>query len=357
MAIALLVGLVPLAPARAQTTEEQLREARRELTRVQGEADELAARYEVAYTRQAELETEVLRLRADLEAKESEARVLRRAVNERAATAYKQSGSLAFVPALFEPDILAMERRVRLFENANAVGNETLDRLGAVTEDLGVRREQLDAALADQRVAVDQLARDSAELQDRLEAMQELRSRLEDELAAEEAAARAAAAAERARQEAEARRLAELRRNQQQDDDDPDTTPTPDADIVCPIRGAVSFVDSWGAPRSGGRRHQGVDLMSPFGTPNVAVVSGTVSHKSGNLSGLGVYLYGDDGNTYYYFHLQSYEGSGGRVEQGEVVGYTGDTGNAQGGAPHTHFEYHPGGGAAVNPYPLVRPVC
>lgn len=97
--------------------------------------------------------------------------------------------------------------------------------------------------------------------------------------------------------------------------------------------------------------------MSPFGTPNVAVVSGTVSHKTGNLAGLSVYLYGDDGNTYYYFHLQSYEGGPRRVSQGEVVGYTGDTGNARGGAPHTHFEYHPGGGGAVNPYPLVRPVC
>ena len=57
----------------------------------------------------------------------------------------------------------------------------------------------------------------------------------------------------------------------------------PGADIVCPVAGAVEFVDSWGAPRSGGRRHQGVDMMSVHGTPVVAPVSGLVSYRSSRL--------------------------------------------------------------------------
>ena len=97
--------------------------------------------------------------------------------------------------------------------------------------------------------------------------------------------------------------------------------------------------------------------MSPRGTPNVAVVSGRAEMRAGGTSGLGVWLYGDDGNLYYYFHLEAYEGGIRRVAQGEVVGYTGNTGDASGGAPHTHFEVHPGGGPAVNPYPTVVAIC
>ena len=126
--------------------------------------------------------------------------------------------------------------------------------------------------------------------------------------------------------------------------------------LVCPIRGAVSFVDSWGAPRHQGP-HQGVDLMAALGTPDVAVVSGSVSFRSGGTSGNGAYLQGDDGTLYYYFHLSAYEGAARRVAQGEVIGYVGNTGDASGGPTHTHFEIHPGGGPAVNPYPSVRAVC
>ena len=118
----------------------------------------------------------------------------------------------------------------------------------------------------------------------------------------------------------------------------------------------MSFIDSWGAPRHQGA-HQGVDMMAATGTPNVAVVSGDVTFKEGGTSGLGAYLHGDDGNLYYYFHLSAYEGGARHVSQGEVIGYVGNTGDARYTAPHTHFEIHPGGGAAVNPYPSVAAVC
>ena len=122
--------------------------------------------------------------------------------------------------------------------------------------------------------------------------------------------------------------------------------------MLCPMLGSA-YGDTWGAPRSGGRRHQGVDMLAPTGVPIVAVVSGAVTFKQNRLGGNAVSLVGDNGNRYYYAHLSRYEGVSRRVEQGEVIGYNGDTGNAT-GVPHLHFEIRPGGGVPVNPTPSVR---
>ncbi len=122
--------------------------------------------------------------------------------------------------------------------------------------------------------------------------------------------------------------------------------------IVCPMAGAA-YGDTWGAARSGGRHHEGVDMLAPFGVPIVAVTSGYVTYKQNQLGGNAASIAGDNGNRYYYAHFGSYEGSNRRVEAGEVIGYNGDSGNAA-GTPHLHFEIHPGGGLAVNPTPSIR---
>ncbi len=125
--------------------------------------------------------------------------------------------------------------------------------------------------------------------------------------------------------------------------------------IVCPVAGPRAFGDTWGAARSGGRSHEGVDMMSPGGTPLVAVESGSVQFKTTRLGGNSVWLNGNSGTRYFYAHLSAWEGSSRSVSRGEVIGYVGATGNTT--ANHLHFEVHPGGGRAVNPYPYVRAVC
>ena len=128
-----------------------------------------------------------------------------------------------------------------------------------------------------------------------------------------------------------------------------------DTDVICPIA-TSAFGDTWGAPRSGGRKHQGVDMISPRGTEIYAVVAGFARFEQNGLGGNAIWLTGTNSNGYYYAHLDSYSGESRNVSQGEVLGYNGDTGNAR-GTPHLHFEVHPGAGAAVNPTPTVRNAC
>jgi murein DD-endopeptidase MepM/ murein hydrolase activator NlpD len=262
-------------------------------------ADSAAASYEEAQVRVGEIDAEIRQLEEQIAA-------LKAAAQRRAVTAYKDTGSGADLFTASDAPIDAA-RREKLLDEANASDNDAVTRLARL-------QEALDARRADEQAALDKFREQAARL----------------------------AAAQKA-QGGYAR----------------DNSPSPvSADgLICPVRGPVSFVDSWHDARPGGRAHEGVDLMAPRGTPNVAVVSGSVTMKSGGISGNGVHLQGDNGNLYYYFHLDAYEGGARQVTQGEVIGYTGNTGDASGGATHTHFEVHPGGGGAVNPYPVVRPIC
>lgn len=131
---------------------------------------------------------------------------------------------------------------------------------------------------------------------------------------------------------------------------------------LCPIAGPTAFTDTWAAPRSGGRQHQGVDMFAARGTPVVASVPGVVEHANDSLGGLSYRLWGDDGTYYYGTHLAAHGPITGRVPAGTIVGYVGESGNAAGTGPHLHFEIHPGREkgsppAAINPTPTVNAAC
>lgn len=129
----------------------------------------------------------------------------------------------------------------------------------------------------------------------------------------------------------------------------------------CPIATPYHFIDSWGFPRSGGRRHKGVDIMGQHGAEVYAFRTGTISQLSqGGLGGISLYLRGNDGNVYFYTHLDGYASGmrvGSPVEAGDLIAYNGNTGNARGGAAHIHWEVHPGGGSPVNPYRYAAAAC
>jgi murein DD-endopeptidase MepM/ murein hydrolase activator NlpD len=134
----------------------------------------------------------------------------------------------------------------------------------------------------------------------------------------------------------------------------------PVAASLCPVAGPVTFTDTWHAPRSGGRLHQGVDMFAAEGTPVVSVAPGRVEQYHNSLGGLSYRLYADDGTFYYGTHLSAYANVGaGHVDTGTVIGYVGRTGNAATTPPHLHWEIHPGGrgSPAVNPTPTADALC
>jgi murein DD-endopeptidase MepM/ murein hydrolase activator NlpD len=212
---------------------------------------------------------------------------------------------------------------------------------------------------AGDNAAIRVIADASAELsrrRDELEARRAEQQRLSDDLRAERKNVELALSFMAKRDNALQSRL--IARTSRDERTPYETTPGPIpvvTDFTCPIQGPLAFTDTWGAPRPGGRRHEGTDLMNPYGTTNVAVVSGTFETHHSGLGGLSIYLHGDDGHTYYYAHLSQIVGPDRRVAQGEIIGRTGSSGDAT--TPHTHFEFHPNGGRAVNSYPLLRGHC
>jgi murein DD-endopeptidase MepM/ murein hydrolase activator NlpD len=124
--------------------------------------------------------------------------------------------------------------------------------------------------------------------------------------------------------------------------------------MSCPVDGETSFIDSWGAGRSGERRHQGIDMISDRGTPIVAALAGSAEFKRTNAGGKSVWLTSPAGDKFFYAHLDDWAGESRVVDQGEVIGFVGSTGNA--GGPHLHFEVHPDGNPE-NPFPFTDQAC
>lgn len=134
--------------------------------------------------------------------------------------------------------------------------------------------------------------------------------------------------------------------------------------LPIPVKGIKyqQLTDTWGASRSQGRRHEGIDIMAPQGTKVVSSTAGVVTDlRNNNLGGKVVWVAGPAGSYHYYAHLNKHKRGlkiGDRVKKGQVIGYVGNTGNARGGSPHLHYGVYLAGKGrgAVNPYYfLVRP--
>ena len=144
--------------------------------------------------------------------------------------------------------------------------------------------------------------------------------------------------------------------------------------LVFPVLGEATYTDDFGDPRGQGR-HEGIDMLAPRRALVLAAEAGTVKfHTTSSRAGCMLYLDGRSGTEYLYIHLNNdlTDGNdnqgrcvqgvayakglkdGAKVSAGEVIAYVGDSGDADGIHPHLHFEVHPNGGVAANPYPHLN---
>jgi peptidoglycan LD-endopeptidase LytH len=313
-----------------------LDDARRRQRVLKAELQEATAELQAAEAALAKAEDQLAYDKGQLQAADRQQRGARAALAGQAAAMYR-SGGLAFADSLLDQDpaqvpgrvemaTVLVSRNAQLIEDAQVTGDAYRSVLGRVTRGYERAKELHDQA----RAAV-------AKLESGLEEAQAVEARLV---------------------RLEQRRKAATK-----------VAPTPppsgggggavsSSGKACILERPYSYVDSWGAPRSGGRSHQGTDVMAPHGARVFAFVNGVVSRESTSSNGgIQLYLQGDNGVEYFYAHLSGYAVStGARVRAGQLIAYNGQTGNAQYTAPHVHFEVHMSGGA-VNPYPHLKPVC
>lgn len=313
--------------------EEKLSDLKARMDNIQAELDASTAKVEAAHAKEEELKTRIRSIENEMESIESRNKKLTNKAVERAVAIYKTGGT-EMVEVLFGSEgFTEMTDRAQLLSDVSLQDADVfiqLDRaakrLGALSIEMEARKEELTAVQKEMQEESDRLLAQFDAVSDDYKSLQARLAVAQPAPASKPAAATASSF-------------------------------KASGGMFCPVGGPTSFVDSWGAPRSGGRSHQGVDMMAAHGTPQVAIVSGTITYAAyDSLGGNIQYLSGDDGNLYIYIHQRENVVTGGRVSAGQLISYVGDTGNAA-GSPHLHFEFHPGGGAAVNPTPLVSSLC
>lgn len=361
--------LSAVTPAALSVTEEEVEQARQEREAAAQERaaaienlDQAVAEFEAVTAELEQLTFKVGQLRSRVDAYQDSTRDLRVVIRERAVQSYmngeeRDPVARVFAPETVQQSIIARQVLALAVESDSA----QLDDLAAATAEMQRLQDELDSdslRLAALRADADAIVARMNELYEEADLVyekedaefQQVEAALEEQIRQEE---------ERRRREEEARKQRERMQAALQlpAEGVPDWV-TPG--FICPVGGPTWFNDTWGAPRSGGRTHKGVDMMGPRYTPLVAVGDGVVRLSYGSLGGNIVWLYADHGVNYFYAHLDSYPDGltdGQRVVRGQVIGYMGDTGNPAPGAYHVHFGIYPGGIKAVNPYPTVARAC
>lgn len=317
---------------------DPITQAKNNVAQAQKEASEAATKYSNAYGALSKINDELADTQSRLDAAESSISTLQEKATKNAKDAYIRSSAENDNKSYEE--VVNDSRRDEFLSTVSEFDDGQLTSYVSMKEDLEISRDELAALQKDRKETLNELSEQKKALETKLANASKAQKDLELK-AAKDAKARKAAA----------------KKNTSKSSTAPGTIINPGGGaMACPVQGALAFTNDWGQPRSGGRTHKGNDLFSPRGTPNVAVVDGRISFANEGTGGISAYLAGSNGITYYYTHLNDTVGSPRSVSRGEVIGHTGSTGNARGGATHTHFEIRQGG-TKVNPYSTLRSIC
>lgn len=393
--------------AERKELESGLEQTEAERQRVAEDLSSATERVERLRGRLAELESKAERLTAEIDELETRAASSRERMGERVTELYKRAGQSELAGLLGGESpadlagrshyLVALSRNDReTFEVASAQNirlarrreelDKTTDEVAKVTEQARLAQEELQTRLAEAGATVEQTRSRMARVEaagTRIEERLEERARAAEARAANdepaESGTRVAGAAadegagggadtdsgeaevsaDAGTEGAEASAETDAAGAEVSTGGGSDAGTDAGGGMACPQDRPRSYSDTWGAPRSGGRSHEGTDIFGQMGGAVFAVTDGVIEWtRQGSSAGLWLSLRGDDGDTYWYMHLSDFAASAGqRVSAGQRIASNGNTGNARGTSPHIHFEHHPGGGNPVNPYPLVRRIC
>jgi septal ring factor EnvC (AmiA/AmiB activator) len=354
--------------------QAELNGAYAEYAKFQDELNMLAERHNAAEVRMAQIEDAINGAENEINLAQKDMDILQAQLAQRLVELYKNnySGAPVYLEVLLEEsDFASVIERFSMIGKIADSDQELFDQVEDYLNKSNGRQSALDEKKRAQAETTAELEALQAEIGDKFSAASGEYQRLTDQVLqlredvreAEEAAARAAAAAaaaaEKAKAEAAARAKAEAAAKTKGVRSNYSGGTVQAGSFVFPVQGPHSYIDSWGAARSGGRTHKGTDILAPRGTAVVACVSGTISRTNPSDSGLGgitIWLRGSNGYSYYYAHLDGIASGihkGVSVSAGQLIGWVGSTGNA-GSCNHLHFCSYTPSGTALNPYATLR---